>query len=192
MHRSWRGCYDDVWMKVKASYLCAAAVHRSVRARVPGRRGRGIRIRISFAQEHFSSTNRRNYWLDSSSSGPNPSLRDVAVALSRFINLVSDTQLRELLFIVRVNFMNETGRTIPRFGSCSKRHAKKKEFSVRVLYELLFFHPYPTKMPIGTDVTVVKLRALNRWRTPERTKRGACHIFIHKILMDPDMHKDMH
>jgi len=48
---------------------------------------------------------------------------------------------------------------------------------VRVLNELLFFHPYPSKMPIRTDVSVVKLRALNRWRTPERTRRGACpHI----------------
>lgn len=90
-------------------YLCAA-VHRGIGSLVPSRRARGVRI--SLLRKHFSSarTDKTIEWI------PASLLQMRRLALSRFINLASDTQLRERLFIVRLNFMNETGRTIPHAG----------------------------------------------------------------------------
>lgn len=79
----------------------------------------------SLCSETFLRRARTNCWLDSSSYDPDASLRDV----SRFINLVSGTQLRERLFIVRLNFMNETDRTIPHAGSACTEHAEKTQLS---------------------------------------------------------------
>lgn len=85
--------------------------------------------------------------------------------------------------------MNETGRTIPHAGSSSEGHARKTEFSVHICacYCLIRFQ---LRFAFTKDCCGEAAR-VNRWGTPARTKRGPCHIFIHKILMDPDMHKDL-